>query len=305
MNLVMKKIYISFTIFEKLWKTTLSLLKGNLKFRIGFLLLLIPIFIMCVDPIIMYLKFDMQSPTFVYFEKWAPPSLEHPLGTDKYGRDLFGLLIYSTKYTIFIGLLAGLISTLIGVSIGLFAGFKGGIVDTVLRSITDGMLVLPMWPVLIVFYAYLRSLGILTIPLILAAFSWPYAARCIRAQVLSLKEMPFVELAKITNLNSLEIVFKEIMPSLLPYIGVGLANSMVGAMIAEAGLEMLGFAPMGVCTLGMLINMAITWGALSMGAYNWLIPPIALLVIIFVALNLINIGLDEYYNPRLKRITGA
>jgi peptide/nickel transport system permease protein len=133
---------------------------------------------------------------------------------------------------------------------------------------------------------------------------WPVAALTIRSQVLTLRERPYIELAEITNLNSLEVIFKEILPNLLPYFGTLLCVSIVVSMAAEAGLEILGFGPVGISTIGMIINWAWVSGAISMGAYNWILPPIIFLIWLFVSLNLINFGLDDIYNPRLKKTTG-
>src|SRR6185312_17461053 len=116
--------------------------------------------------------------------------------------------------------------------------------------------------------------SLLTIALMLSAFSWPFAARPIRSYVLSLRSRPYVELARVTNLNDFQIIFQELVPNMLPYIGVGFASASVGAIGALVGLEVLGLGPANIIDLGLMINWAITWGALSLGAWPIFVAPI-------------------------------
>ena len=136
-------------------------------------------------------------------------------------------------------------------------------------------------------------------------FGWPFAARTIRAQVLSLRERGYVDLAQVSGLSKLEIVFQEIMPNLLPYIGVGLAASVIGAILAEFGLEVIGLGPGNIATLGLMINWAIGWGVMSSGRWFIIIAPSVALILIFLSLNLINLGMEQAFNPRLKGTTGT
>ncbi len=176
--------------------------------------------------------------------------------------------------------------------------------DHALRSITDALLVIPTWPLVIFLTLYLKQMDILSLSLIIGIFGWPGVTRLLRSQVLSVKERPYVELAKLSGENDLEVIFKEIAPNVLPYIGVGFAEAILAAMMIETGFRMLiGVGPINLVTLGYLVKLAIAQGFLTTRLYA-IIPPILFLVLIFVSLNLINIGLDEAYNPRLKKITG-
>ncbi len=239
------------------------------------------------------------------FDVFADPSASHPLGTDRYGRDVVALLLLGVRFSLSIGLLAGLFSTVVGASIGLIAGFYGGWVDNVLRSCTDVILVIPTLPLLITLSSYIRSMDVGTMALLLSLFGWPFAARTIRAQVLSLRERGYVDLARVSGLSKLEIVFQEIMPNLLPYVGVGLAASVIGAILAEFGLEVIGLGPGNIATLGLMINWAIGWGIMSSGRWFIIIAPAMALIVIFLSLNLINIGMEQTFNPRLKGTTGT
>lgn len=248
---------------------------------------------------------DINPVTMGSFQAYLPVSREHWLGTDRWGRDWMAQLLLGLRYSLLIGALAGTVATFIGIFFGFVAGYKGGTVDGLLRTATDMVLVIPSWPLLVTLSAYITRLTIPVMALLLAAFSWPWAARTIRSQVLSLKERPYVDLAIATGMRDMEIIFTEILPNLLPYLGVSLASSMVGAILAEVGLELIGLGPGDITTLGLMINWTMRWGALALGKWQMVFAPVLCLVLIFFSLNLINIGLEQAYNPRLREITGA
>jgi peptide/nickel transport system permease protein len=248
---------------------------------------------------------DINPMTQGKFKLFEEPSAAHLLGTDRYGRDVLALLLVGLRFSLSIGILAGTFATVVGAAIGLIAGFYGGRIDNVLRSITDVILVVPTLPLLITLSAYVRTLDVLTMAVLLAAFGWPFSARTIRAQVLSLRERGYVDLARVSGLGKLDIIFQEIMPNLLPYLGVVLAASVVGAILAEFGLEVIGLGPGNVATLGLMINWAIGWGVMTSGKWLLIAAPAVVLILIFLSLNLINIGLEQAFNPRLKGTTGT
>jgi peptide/nickel transport system permease protein len=239
------------------------------------------------------------------FEAYLPLSSEHLIGTDRWGRDVAAVLLSGLRHSLVIGALAGLAASLVGIFFGFLAGYKGGKIDSVLRTITDMVLVIPSFPLLVTLAAFIPRVNIVTMALILAIFSWPFAARTIRSQVMSLKERPYVDLAITSGIGDLGIIFGEILPNLLPYLGVGLAVSMAGAMLAETGLALIGLGPGDISTLGLMINWSIRWGALGLGKWQMVFAPVATLVLIFVAFNFINIGLEQAFNPRLRAVTGA
>ncbi len=281
-------------------KTKRSSLDPNL--LLGIIIVLFIISIAVFQPLLSKAIIGDADPLNIsLFPMYQPPSPQHLLGTDRFGRDVLAVLLVSTKYSLVIGALAGLFSTVIGIVIGFTAGYKGGIADTILRTFTDALLVIPSLPILMVLSAYVRNLNVLTMGIILAIFSWPYSSRVIRSQVMSLRESPYVDLAKLNNMKDYEIIFTEILPNLLPFLGVSLAGSIVGAMVAATGLEVIGLGPSGVTTLGTMINAAIGWGALSQGRWNLILPPILILVLLFVGVQLINMGLEATYNPRVGR----
>jgi peptide/nickel transport system permease protein len=276
----------------------------NLKVKIGFIIFLPILALAILEPIINYVRLKGVDPTRPgKFERLLPPSFEHPLGTDMFGRDVIAFMLIGVKYTLMIGVISGTIVTVIAIILSFLAGYKGGFYDHIIRSATDFMLVLPSWPILAIIAAYSKYIDLLGMSLILAIFGWPGMARGLRSQVLSLRERPYVELARVSGLSDIEIIFKELIVNILPYIGVGWINAIIGAMLAETGLRFIGVGPTYLPTLGYIITEFITHGFLT-GRYYALLAPIAILCLIFLSLNIINAGLEEAFNPRLKKITG-
>jgi peptide/nickel transport system permease protein len=284
-----------------------DLFAGSRLFVVGVAILVVLVLIALAQPLLNKMLIgDIDPITMGSYQSYLEPSKDHWLGTDRWGRDWMAQLLLGLRYSLVIGFLAGCVATFVAVILGFLAGYKPGAVDGVLRTFTDMVLVIPSWPILVTLAAYIKGLSVPVMALLLAAFSWPWAMRTIRAQVMSIRQQPYVELAKVSNLRDLEIIFQELLPNLLPYLGVGLASSIVNAILAETGLELIGLGPGGdIITLGLMINFALGWGALALGKWQLVFAPVILLILIFVSLNLINIGLEQIFNPRLKRITGA
>ena len=282
----------------------ISLFKRSPALLVGVALLSLLLFLAIFEPIIDQYRLEGHKATELgYFVKFLPPSLKHPLGTDQFGRDVLGLHLIGLKFSLIIGVFAGGIATLISVCIAIIAGYRGGITDTILNGITNSILVIPSLPVLMV-VAYYTRLNLIGMCLTLAAFSWPWSTRIIRSQVLTLKQRSYIELARVSGLNDFEIMFTEILPNLIPYIIIGFATSVTGAIFAETGLRILGIGPARVLSLGLLIQQALQYGLLTQKRYLEVTSLTLFLIIIFVSLNLINKGMDEVFNPKLKKVTG-
>jgi peptide/nickel transport system permease protein len=276
-------------------------------FVVGVFILVFLILAALLQPVINQLLIgDVNPISMGTFDTMAEPSPEHLLGTDKWGRDWAALLVLGLRYSLVIGFIAGSVATLIAVLLGFVSGYKGGAIDSTLRTFTDMVLVIPALPILITVAAYIKFFSIPAMALLLALFSWAFGMRTIRSQVLSLRAHPYVDLAKVSNLTDMQIIFQELVPNLLPFIGVALAAATSIAILAETGLELLGIGPGGnIITLGLMVNFSQQWGSLAL-RYYWLIfPPVICLILIFVSMNLINMGLEETFNPRLKRVTGG
>ena len=234
------------------------------------------------------------------YARFGVPSWEHPLGTESSGRDMLAVLLVGAPRSLRIGLIAATIGMLIGVVLGFTAGYLGGWVDAIIRTISDSVIVIPALAVLIVISAYVRQLQIENLALLLALFAWPGPTRLIRAQVLSMRERGYVQMARISGASSFHIMFVEMMPNMLPYIAASYTGNVSGAILAATGLEVLGLGPTRIPTLGMTIFYAISAAAILRGMWWWWCIPIVALVIVFSGLFLMTVGLDEIVNPRLR-----
>lgn len=282
----------------------LSVLRASHILKAGLGILLTLVFLAAFEPWInSYLLGGHKSTEFGLFDILLPFSYQHPLGTDHFGRDIFTLQLTGLKYSLLIGVIAGGLATLVAVVVATIAGYTGGRADALLNSATNAVLVTPSLPILMAISAYVRmDLSLLSFTL--AVFSWPWAARTIRAQILSLRERGYVELAKLTGLGEFEIMFTEVLPNLVPFIGVGFSYATIGAMLAETGLRVIGLGPGEIPSLGLLLNWAMGFGAFAQGYYHMVLAPAAFLILVFISFNLINVGVEEMFNPRLKKITG-
>ena len=281
--------------------------RSSSKFRVGVVITATLIVIALLHQLIIQLVIGDTEPLATgSFAIFLSPVREHPLGTDRFGRDVLALVLVGLPNSLIVAGIAGAISTMIGIVVGFTAGYKGGRIDAALRTFTDMFLVIPTLPLIIILAAYVQQVSIAQLAIILAVFSWPFAARVIRAQVLSLRERPYIELSKMTNMTDREIIVGDILPNMLPYIGIGFATSALGAAFALVGLEVIGLGPGGSDTmdLGLLINFAQQWGVLSLGKWAILAAPVTLLVLLFFGVVLINQGLEEFYNPRLRAAEG-
>jgi peptide/nickel transport system permease protein len=229
----------------------------------------------------------------------------HPLGTESLGRDMLALIIESAPAALRVGLIAAGVGMIVAVILGFTAGFLGGWVDDVIRSLADATVTIPALAVLIVLAAFLRNMSVESMAILLALFAWAGPTRLIRAQVLTLRERGYVKMARLSGLSTFDIMFKEMMPNMLPYIASSLVGNVSAAILAATSLEALGLGPTRIPTLGTTIFYAIKGSAVLRGMWWWWGLPILVLVIIFSGLFLIAIGLDEIANPRLKRFREA
>jgi peptide/nickel transport system permease protein len=231
-----------------------------------------------------------------------PPSAQYLLGTDSAGRQLLPVLIAGIPLTLKIGLLAGTIGLLIGVVLGFTAGYFGGAADSVIRTAADIMLPIPALAVLVVIASTIHTLlSVEIMALVIASLAWMYPTRTIRAQVLSMRNRAFVELGRMSGQSHLEIIFRELMPNLMPYLAASFVAAVGAGILAGIGLEALGLGPQDKPTLGMTIFWAIYYGATLRGMWWWWGPPIAILILVFLSLFMIAQGLDRYANPRLRQ----
>ena len=274
-----------------------SYILRNPKLLLGLILLGSLLLLAVVGPL--FVDVDKARPISVPTRQ--PPSVEFPLGTDGGGRDVLAVLIVGTPQTLKMGVLAGFVGVILGTSLGLTAGYHGGKIDMVISTATDTMLTIPPLAILLVVAATVRSVSVEDMALIIALLSWMFPARTIRAQVLSLREQPYVHMARLAGLSDIRIIFEEIMPNILPLAAASFVGATSGAILAGIGLEVLGLGPQRTPTLGMTIYWAQLYSALINGLWWWWLPPIIVLIILFVGLFLVSAAMDEFVNPRLRK----
>ncbi len=232
-----------------------------------------------------------------------PPSWDNPLGTDTAGRDLAAVLVVGTLLTAKVGLLAGLIGIAVGTTLAFLAAYHGGWVDRVISFAVDVLLTVPGLLVLVVIAsAWPGQMTTTLMALVIALLAWREPTRQIRAQVLVMREAGYVRMARLSGQGSLAIIFQEMMPNLMPYLGAALVSSVSAAILASVGLEALGLGPRDEPTLGMTIYWMISEGAFLRGLWWWIVEPVTILVALFVGMYLVVIGLDEFANPRLRSL---
>ncbi len=243
--------------------------------------------------------FPLSAPASV------PPSAEWPFGTDGKGRDLLAVLVYGTLLTLKIGIVAGLLGVAIGTVVAFVAAYHGGWVDNVVRVCVDVLITVPTLLVLVVIASSIQSsMSTTMMAVTIALLAWREPARQIRSQVLVMREAPYVKVALLNGAGTWRIIFREMMPNLLPYLGASFVMAVSQAILASIGLEALGLGTPAEPTLGMTIYWLMNESAFMLGLWWWILEPIAVLVILFVGLFLCTAGLDEMANPRLRRSNG-
>jgi peptide/nickel transport system permease protein len=231
-----------------------------------------------------------------------PPSLQYPFGTDRQGRDLLATMVAGTPLTLRIGFMAGFLGVGIGTILGFVSAYYRGKIDTLIRSIVDIGLTVPGLLVLIIIAVSLKkSLTVNQMALVVASLAWLNPTRTIRAQVLSLRERGYVEVARLSGMSGPEIIVKELIPNLLPYLAATLVNAVSSAILASIGLEVLGLGPVDAPTLGMTLYWVNYNAALINGWWWWWLAPLVIILIVFLGLFFLTVGLDEIANPRLRR----
>ena len=232
------------------------------------------------------------------------PSAEFPFGTDSQGRDLLAGMVLGTGMTLGIGAVAGMIGLGIGTVLGFVSGYYGGVVDNVITSIVDIVLTMPGFLILILIASLLADpseMKVAQMGLIASITAWAFPTRAIRAQVLSMRERPFVMMAKLSGMKGPEIIVKELMPNLLPYLAMSLAGAVYGGVMSSLGLQGLGIGNRREPTLGMTLWWVRYYSAFLRGMWWWILEPVAIIVLLLISLTLISIGLDEIANPRVRK----
>jgi peptide/nickel transport system permease protein len=259
--------------------------------------------ILCI--LLIYGSLSFISPTdptkWAAFPRDLPPSAENFLGTDSRGIDIFWSGAFAVRNSLVIALVAGIVSRLITIPIAMLAGYKGGNTDRVLMFFSDSFLVIPLFLIIVLLAVLVRdSLNLVTLGLLLACFGWAWDARVIRSEILSLRERGFTQTAVLSGTGTMRLVLKEYMPFVTPLIFATLINVMAWAIGLEITLAILGLVNLNIPTLGTMIYWALSYQAVLLGYWYWLLTPVILSMLLFIALYWFSVSNSEYLDPRSR-----
>lgn len=276
---------------------TLYFALRNTKLRIGVAVLLVFVVLAIVGPMLT----DFEANQYVGAGA-LPPSAEYWFGTTTFGQDVFTQFVLGLEASFLVGIVGGGLGTLIGVVVGFTAGYRGGMVDEALNMLTNIVLVIPTLAVLLIIAAYLEVRGVLAESIFIGLTAWPWAARAIRAQTFSLRSRDFVDLAKLSGMPTWKIIFKDIAPNMMSYLVMTFILQFGGAILIAATLDFIGLGPTEGISLGLMMNNAVLWSALQLGMWWWFVPPGVAITGIVGAMYIMNVGLDEVFNPKLREM---
>ena len=269
----------------------------NNKLRIGLAVLLFFIILTCIGPLL-----TKYQPMAYIGPPSDPPSAQYWFGTTTFGQDVFTQFVYGLQASFIVGIIGGGLATLLGIVIGFSAGYHGGLIDEFLNMLTNITLVIPTLAVLLIIVAYLEVRGIFIESLFIGLTAWPWAAKAIRAQTFSLRSRDFVDLARLSGMKPVKIIFTEIAPNMMSYLLLVFILQFGGAILTAATLDFIGLGPTNAISLGLMMNNAVLWSALILGMWWWFIPPGIAITSIVGALYIMNVGLDEAFNPKLREM---
>jgi peptide/nickel transport system permease protein len=277
----------------------LNYLRRNKALAVGLLMVLL----LTAFTVIGMLTIDPKNAYPLSVEPKQPPSAKYLLGTDFFGRDLLSEMVVGMWQTALIGVLAGALGTLIGIVLGFMSAYFGGVLDAAIKGLCQILTPIPVFLIQVVIAGSLdkRDVTIYTMAFIVLLLAWMWPTLVIRSQVLTMKERQFVSVAKLSGVGSLGIIFGEIMPNLLPFIAAAFVGQVFSAVFASFYLAVLGLGPLREPLLGNIIWAAQGQGAFFNGWWWWPIWPATAMVLVLGSLALVNMGLDELSNPRVRR----
>ncbi|MBI9014800.1 MAG: ABC transporter permease [Clostridiales bacterium] len=245
--------------------------------------------------------FTSHDPLHRYKNEYhSPPSEEHILGTTRLGRDVFAQTLYGGRTSITVGVFAGVIAVSISLVVGVTAGYFGGLIDDVISTIINVVMVIPQMVLLLIIASMLGGSSPILIATIIGFTAWPYGARVIRAQTMSIRSREFIYSAETLGETKLRRLFVEIMPNMLSMISSAFVGTVIYAIMAQTFLEFIGFGDPLSVTWGTMLNHAQTTGALSSGIWWEVFGPSVSIIILGAGLTLINFSIDEVSNPKLR-----
>lgn len=230
-----------------------------------------------------------------------PPSPEHILGTNSLGQDVFWQMTFAVRNSLAVAAFGAAVSRVIAVTIALMAGYQGGVVDRVLMFINDAFLIMPLFLVLVLLAMVVREhMNRVTMALLFGALGWPWDARLIRSQVLSLREREFTYTAILSGTPTLKLIFKEYFLFITPLVFTTLISNMAWVVGMEVTLALIGLTDLTIPTLGSVLKWAIDYQAMLLRLWWWLFAPIGAAIGLFVALYLLSVSISQYLDPRAR-----
>jgi peptide/nickel transport system permease protein len=223
-------------------------------------------------------------------------------GTTLLGQDVYAQFVTGLRLAFVVGALGGGIAALVGMAVGFTAGYRGGAVDEVLNMLTNVVLVIPTFALLLVIASYLQVRGIVTEAVFIGLTSWPWAARALRAQTFSLTSRDFVGLARLSGSSSGKIIAREIAPNMSSYLVMMFILLFGNAILIAATLDFIGLGPSNTISLGMMMQLSVQNAALQLHLWWWFLPPGLAIMAIVGSLYVMNVGLDEVFNPKLREM---
>ncbi len=272
-------------------------LRSSPRLTIGICLVLVVLFMTLAAPL-----FTSYDPNFRSAGEYhSAPGGTHFLGTTQLGKDVWSQVLYGGQKSLMVGILAGALTIILSMFFGISSGYIGGAYDSIVSTLTNVLMVIPNIVLLLIVSSMVDGgVSPLVICLIIGLTSWPWNARVLRAQTMSIRNREFVYSAETLGESKIRILFVEIMPNMLSMITSAFVGTMIYAIMAHATLEFIGFGDPLSVTWGTMLYNAQNTGALQSGIWWEIIGPVMGLVMLGTGLTLINFSIDEISNPKLR-----
>lgn len=270
-------------------------MKTNFRLKVGIVILVV----LALASFLLPFFNDVDPSKQGTYLKNLPVSGEHLLGTNSLGQDIFWYLVYSVRNSLMLGVGVSFFTVIISLLMGLSSGYIGGAYDRLVMLVTDSFIAIPSFPILIVLGTIVRGqTSFWILGFILVVFGWAWNARTVRSMALSLREREFINTARFSGSNTLEIIMLEIFPYVYAYLIVGFINSILFVINTEAALAVIGLSNVEVPTLGSIIFWALNYNAMFVGLYMWIVAPVVTTILLFLGLFLTSTGYNQMFATR-------
>jgi len=273
-------------------------IRRSRKAQVGLVILLV----FCIVAVVPGLFTSVRHPNALQFTPRLGPSGEHWLGTTSLGQDIWAQLVYGTRQSLVIAVVAGLFATVLSVLVGVTAAYLGGLPDDVLSMITSVFLVIPTFPLIIIFATYAGKSTLIVVLIVLVVTGWSYGANQMRAQMLSLRNREFLESARVRGERRTYIIFAEALPTMTSLIVAIFLGAALYSLLTAAGLQFIGLGDPDSSSWGTMLYWSESQSALQTGMPLWSIAPGLCVALLRVSFALINYAFDEISNPALRPV---